>query len=114
MGFSAGIAGGFMCALYFWWVAPIGWNEATQFLAIASASFIVSLGATLTTEPVPAATLRTFYWRVRPFGLWPRPRRMADRDEHRADVLTLILTSSGRCSHSQFPWGHASRWTSIV
>ena len=88
-GFVVGIVGGFGAALWFALVRPSGWNEATQFLAIAGASTLASVLATFVTPAVNESTLREFYLRIRPFGAWPTAWRAADRAEHRTDLRQL-------------------------
>lgn len=88
-GFSLGVAAGFAAAFVLFRLQPTNLNEAQQFLAIAAVSLAFSLLATWATAPVATDALRHFYDRVRPFGLWPRDWRAADRSEHRADYLRL-------------------------
>lgn len=89
-GFTAGIAGGFLAALYFSLADPAGWNEATRFLGIASFSALVALLATWWFPPVDETTSRAFYDRIRPSGWWPRSWRQPDRQEHRRDFRRLV------------------------
>jgi SSS family solute:Na+ symporter len=84
-GFSAGIAAGFAAAAWFWLARPSGWNEATQFRAVAGASFAASVSCTLATKPVSESTLADFYRQVRPFGLWPE-RWRDGAEEHDRDL----------------------------
>lgn len=101
-GFVCGVAGGFAAAAGFALAQPAGWNEATQFLAIAALSTVAAVAGTRATAPVTPAVLRDFYTRIRPFGWWPRAWREPDRAAHRADwrllgaallwqVLTFLL-----------------------
>lgn len=91
-GFAWGVAAGFAASL---WVAlanpqGAGWNEATKFLLIAGVSLVVSVAASLVTQPVPEGVAREFFRRVRPFGFWPAAWRDAEvRREHRGDWLAL-------------------------
>src|SRR5690606_4369515 len=86
-GFAAGVAGGFVGALVFFQLAPAGWNEAQQFLAVAAVSLVASIVTTFATAPVPADVLRAFYVRVAPFGFWPKDWRAPYRREHRGDLI---------------------------
>lgn len=88
-GFVAGIAAGFAAAAWFALGRPGGWNEATQFLAIAAVSTVASVAAALATAPVPEPVLRNFHARIRPFGWWPRAWAEVHRAEHRADWILL-------------------------
>ncbi len=89
-GFAVGIAGGFLAALYFALVDPVGWNEATRFLAITAVSAAASLVGALAAPPVKEETLRRFYEQTRPLGRWPRAWRERHRGEHRAAGGRLI------------------------
>jgi hypothetical protein len=90
-GFAAGVGTGFLAAVAFHFLKPVGWNEAQQFLAIAACSLAGSLAATLATAPVPADTLQAFYAKVAPFGWWPRAWRESHRQEHRRDLVRLAV-----------------------
>lgn len=88
-GFVLGVAGGFAAAVGFAVGQPAGWNEATQFLAIAATSTLAAVAGTFGAAPVAPEVLRGFYRRIRPFGWWPRAWRTPDRATHRADVRLL-------------------------
>jgi SSS family solute:Na+ symporter len=90
-GFAIGIAGGFLTALCFWLVDPVGWNEATRFLAIAGVSAIASFIGTIATSPVQPDVLRNFYEQVRPLGFWPRAWSSPYRAEHHGDLWLLVV-----------------------
>ena len=87
-GFTAGIAGGFAAAAWFFWRGA-GLNEAQQFLCIAAVSTLGAMAVTWATAAVPPEELRRFFARVRPFGAWPREWRRGLEASHRADVIRL-------------------------
>lgn len=114
-GFTAGIAGGFAAAVAFWWLEPAGWNEATRFLAVAGVSLAACLGATGLAAPAPEATLRSFYERVRPFGLWPRVWRANDGAEHRGDLAMLAGALTWQVLTFLIPMGAMLRlWSPVA
>jgi Na+/proline symporter len=114
-GFTLGIVGGFAAAAWFFSNRPDGWNEAEQFLAIAGASLATSLLGTLATRPVPAMTLRIFYERVRPFGLWPREWKQPDAAEHRSDAVVLVVALVWQITTFLIPMGIVLHmWWSVV
>jgi Na+/proline symporter len=90
-GFALGIVAGFAASVFFYFMAPVGWNEARQFGAIAAVSALASVAGALLTAPVPRATLRAFYDQVSPFGWWPRAWKAPDREEHRTDLARLAV-----------------------
>jgi len=83
-GFAAGIAGGFMAALYFSLADPSGWNEATRFLGISVVSAVAAVLGKQGGPPVDPVVQRTFYEQIRPAGWWPK----AWRAPHRAEIRT--------------------------
>jgi solute:Na+ symporter, SSS family len=114
-GFAVGTAGGFAAALYFALARPDGWNEATQFLAIAAASAMAAVVATCLSPPVAEAQQRRFYQRVRPFGTWPRAWRQPDRAEHRLDVRVLLAALVWQVLTFLIPMGAVlQKWGSVV
>lgn len=90
-GFASGVGAGFVSA----WAMRAGLlgtqNEIGQFLLIAGCSLAGSLAGALLTAPVPPATLRDFYVRVRPFGWWPAAWKAPDASEQRRDVGRLAI-----------------------
>lgn len=90
-GFTGGVVGGFATAAFFSRVQPAGFNEATQFLAISGVSLGAALLGTFSTRPVPVVTLRIFFERVRPFGIWPSEWKGPAKAEHRGDVVLLLV-----------------------
>lgn len=90
-GFALGICGGFGASIYFYLHAPSGWNEATQFIAIAAVSTVTATFGAWLTPPVPLPTLRAFYDRIGPFGWWPRTWKATHHAEHRLDVVRLLV-----------------------
>ena len=88
-GFTLGVLGGFVAAVYFWAVNPTGWNEATQFLGIAGVSAVFAVGGTYLFPAVPRAALEAFYEQIRPWGVWPRVWRLRYHSEPRADLKRL-------------------------
>ena len=86
-GFVLSIASGFAASVWFALTRPAGWNEATQFLAVAAVSAAAAVTATLATARVTDEGLRNFYARIRPFGLWPRAWRSADGGAHRGELV---------------------------
>lgn len=88
-GFAAGIAGGFLGALYFSLADPEGWNEATRFLGIAAVSGGAALWGTRLGPPVEREVLHRFYRQIRPTGWWPREWRQENGPEHRNDWMRL-------------------------
>jgi SSS family solute:Na+ symporter len=114
-GFTAGVAAGFVAALTFAVANPAGWNEATQFLAIAGVSLVGSVGGALATRPVPLETLRTFYAQVRPLGWWPREWREDSRGEHRGDLGALVVALVWQVLTFLLPMGAVlGRWEVVV
>lgn len=114
-GFVIGIAGGFVASLWFALARPGGWNEATQFLAVAGISTLASLLGTLATPSVNEATLREFYARIRPFGAWPRAWREPDRAEHRTDVRVLATAIVWQLLTFLIPMGAVlGMWTQVI
>lgn len=114
-GFVLGVAGGFGASLWFALSRPAGWNEATQFLAVAGVSAAVAVAATLFTPPVELERLRAFYQRVRPFGWWPRDWLEPDRAEHRQDRRVLAAALVWQVTTFLLPMGVMLRlWGSVA
>jgi Na+/proline symporter len=114
-GFTLGIVGGFAAALVFAFVRPEGWNEATQFLAIAGLSLAASVAGTLANAPVPEKSLRRFHDRVRPLGWWPREWRLAHAAEHRGDLAILAVAVMWQVLTFLIPMGAMLRmWGSVA
>lgn len=89
-GFTSGIIGGFVAALWTLLGAPAGLlNEVANLALISSVSLIAALIGTWLTAPVPESVAREFYQRIRPMGLWPTAWRTADRSEHRANWIRM-------------------------
>lgn len=89
-GFSIGVLCGFLAALVnVRFAGSLGLNEAAQLGTISGFSLIGCLAGTFLTRPTPPDTLRTFYRKVRPLGLWPADWRQPSHPEHRADLLRL-------------------------
>lgn len=114
-GFVAGVAGGFATSLWFALGRPAGWNEATQFLAIAVASTAAAVLGTMATAPVDERQLREFYRRIRPFGRWPRAWQEPDRVEHRMDAATLVAAVAWQVLTFLLPMAAMLRmWSSVA
>lgn len=114
-GFVLGVAGGFAGSLWFALAAPAGWNEATQFLAVAGVSTVFSALGALATAPVPENVLREFYARIRPLGWWPAQWRATSRLEHREDVRVLAAACLWQMLTFLLPMGAMLRmWGSVI
>lgn len=114
-GFVLGVVGGFAASLWFALVAPAGWNEATQFLAVAGVSTLAAVVGTLATPAVDEAVLQGFHDRVRPFGLWPAAWRAASRAEHGADLRVLAAAVVWQVLTFLLPMGAMLRmWGSVI
>jgi SSS family solute:Na+ symporter len=114
-GFTAGVISGFAAAFIFFWWRPSGWNEAQQFLAIATGSLVVSVASTLATAPVPAKELRIFFERVAPFGFWPREWLFAYRTEHRRDFIRVCVALVWQLLTFLIPMGLVlGLWTQVA
>jgi Na+/proline symporter len=87
-GFTIGIVAGFVAALAVS-LLPFTLNEVQTLSFVGGVSFLVSILATLLTQPVDEATSRRFYEQIRPLGLWPGEWRARHLDEHRADWIRL-------------------------
>lgn len=114
-GFVCGVVGGFAGSLWFVLRQPAGWNEATQFLAVAATSTLTSVLGTLGTPPVDEGKLRLFYDRVRPFGWWPAAWQESSRLEHRQDLRILVAAVVWQMLSFLLPMGLMLRmWASVV
>lgn len=114
-GFAAGVAAGFLAALFLFHSPPAGWNEAQQFLGIAGVSLAVSVAATLAAKPVPVAELRAFFDRVGPFGWWPQEWRAPRRAEHKNDLIRLAVALPWQVLTFLLPMGLMLRlWPQVI
>jgi len=114
-GFAAGVTGGFLAALGIFLIRPTAWNEAQQFLAIATTSLAFALSVTFLTAPVPYQTLFQFYRQVAPFGFWPSAWRHAHRTEHRKDWVRLSVALVWQILTFLLPMGAVlGMWVSVI
>ncbi len=114
MGFAAGAVAPKLLRLYWWrcnaWGCATGiavggtaavvqrmwWPELTEwkiFLLTAGLGFVGVIVGSLLTPATDTDTVREFYRRTRPFGLWlPAASQTAWRKEHRSDQIALPFT----------------------
>jgi Na+/proline symporter len=94
-GYAAGTLVGTVCA-FVPFFSDTPWPMYYTFPLVVSGSFIGTVLFTFATEPVAPETLRVFYTRVRPFGLWGPVRRAAQLPPEAGEsawrtVLNVVL-----------------------
>lgn len=87
-GFTIGILIGFAAAISVSFL-PFEPNEVATLSIVGGSSLLGSVVATFLTRPLDVDTMRRFYRKIHPLGLWPADWKGPHRDEHRADWLRL-------------------------
>ncbi len=91
-GFTLGVASGFAAAMgVSFFGGGTGWNEAMQMGVIAGISALGCVVGAFLFARTDEDVRKEFYMRIRPSGLWPGEWKRADRAEHAADWLRLVV-----------------------
>jgi Na+/proline symporter len=116
VGFITGVGFGFAAAFGLEFVpAADTLNEVGILSTVTLISLTGCLLGTCLGKPVPEETLKTFYDRIRPFGLWPKAWKQADRAEHRADAWRLLAAVLWQLSAFLLPMlAVLQLWSSFV
>lgn len=91
IGFTLGVATGFMAAFATLTLgANTGMGEVALLATITACSLVGSILGSLLSQPTAESVRKTFYKRVRPFGLWYPAWKAVHKGEHRSDKRRLL------------------------
>jgi len=89
-GFNLSILAGFCTSAFMVWHPwGQGFDAATTIFSVTLVSLFGAILGTSLGPATPVEVQRTFFDRVRPFGLWPRTWKAGSRAEHRRDLIRL-------------------------